>query len=245
MKKILTLLMVATCIAGGPARAQIPTTDILANITELMNQTQDMTQWAEQLQQMYRQIDEMQKQYEQLEAQAEAISGTRNLGDIFNNPLFRNYLPDDWQNVYDEIKDGGYGSLTGEARLIQNRNRIYDMCATISTAEQRRVCEAQAAKSAQDRAYASTAFEAASGRVGQIESLMESINGTSDAKGIAEVQARIAVEQANIQNEATKLQMFQMIASAEDRALRQQQLEVGAQQWQATGRTEYVPLTFE
>ncbi len=46
---------------------------------------------------------------------------------------------------------------------------------------------------------------------------MAKINGTPDPKAIAELQGRIAAEQAMIQNEQTKLQMYQMVAAAEDR----------------------------
>ena len=54
---------------------------------------------------------------------------------------------------------------------------------------------------------------------------MNQINATSDAKSIAELQARIGVEQANIQNETTKMQLFKMMADAEEKLVAQQQRE--------------------
>jgi type IV secretion system protein VirB5 len=58
---------------------------------------------------------------------------------------------------------------------------------------------------------------------------MSRINATQDPKAIAELQGRIAIEQAKIQNEQTKLQMFQMVAQAEDRLQQQRQRELNAQ----------------
>ncbi len=57
---------------------------------------------------------------------------------------------------------------------------------------------------------------------------MHQINATQDAKAVAEIQARIAVEQATIANEATKLQLVAMLEQAEERLQEEQREEVGA-----------------
>ena len=84
-------------------------------------------------------------------------------------------------------------------------------------------------KGAQDKGFALDAYDAAKSRVNQIDQLMAKINDTSDPKAIAELQARIAAEQANIQNEQTKLQMYSMVAAAEDRIQKQRQREINAE----------------
>ncbi|RMN57896.1 Minor pilin of type IV secretion complex [Pseudomonas syringae pv. apii] len=73
------------------------------------------------------------------------------------------------------------------------------------------------------------AYDQAKGRLRQLDQLMGQIDKTQDPKGIAELQGRIAAEQAMIQNEQTKLQMFQMVAQAEDRVQEQRQHELNAQ----------------
>ena len=61
------------------------------------------------------------------------------------------------------------------------------------------------------------------------------VNSVSDSrydsafKKQSELQARIAAEQANIQNEQTKLQMYSMVAAAEDRIQKQRQREINAE----------------
>ena len=84
-------------------------------------------------------------------------------------------------------------------------------------------------KGAQDKGFALDAYNAAKSRINQIDQLMQKINQTQDPKAIAELQARIGAEQANIQNEQTKLQMYSMVAAAEDRVQKQRQREINAQ----------------
>lgn len=126
------------------------------------------------------------------------------------------------------MKSGGYAGLSGRAESIYDNNKVYDACAGFASNEQRTNCEAQAVKGAQDKAFALDAYDAAKNRLSQIDQLMRQINQTQDPKAIAELQGRIAAEQAMIQNEQTKLQMYQMVAAAEDRLQEQRQREINA-----------------
>lgn len=157
-----------------------------------------------------------------------SLTGSRNLGQILNNAALRDYLPNDWQGVYDAVKSGGYSGLSGRALSIYEGNKAFDACAHFKVADQRTACEAQAVKSAQDKAFALDAYDKAKSRLTQIDQLMAKINDTPDPKAIAELQGRIAAEQAMIQNEQTKLQMYQMVAAAEDRLQEQRQRELNA-----------------
>lgn len=225
--------------------AQIPVTDILSNVTSTLNQIQDMAQWATQINNMITQIEQLDRQFSQMEKEYEKITGTRNLGDILNNPAFRNYLSDDWRNVYDALRKGGYASLTGNAKTIFDENQIFDLCAGIEYETHRKACESQAIKGAQDQAFATSAYDAAKERVAQIEGLMGEINATQDPKAIQELQARIAIEQTAIQNEQTKLAMFQMISVSEKELQNQRLREIQARTWASTGRVEVDAITFE
>jgi type IV secretion system protein VirB5 len=246
MLKLLRMTVISlSIILPHSVNAQIPTTDIVNNITHILNQTQDMAQWAEQISSMYEQIKQMEKQYSQMEKEYERITGSRNLGDILNDPIFRNYLPEEWRDLYDATRHGGYASLTGDAKDLYEDNQIFDMCSHLANEVHRKSCESQAIKGAQDQTFATTAYEAATNRVDQIEGLMAEINGTDDPKGIAELQARIAVEQATIQNEQTKLAMFQMIANAEKEIQTQRLREAESRTWSAEGRIEVNPISFD
>lgn len=220
--KVLVFLGVGSwVIFHNHAHAQIPVTDVASITTQVTNQVETIAKWKMQYDQMVSQINQMQQQYA-------SMTGTRNLGQIMNNPSLRDYLPNDWQGVYDSVRTGGYSGLTGRAQSVYEANKVYDACAHYKVAEQRTACEAQAVKGAQDKAFALDAYDKAKGRLTQIDGLMSQINGTTDPKAIAELQGRIAAEQALIQNEQTKLQMYQMVATAEDRLQEQRQREINA-----------------
>lgn len=222
MNKLSASCILAVGIAASSAAfAQIPVTDGASIAKSVENQIETMAKWKMQYDQMVSQIDQMKQQYA-------AVTGARGMGELFNNPQLRDYLPHDWQSVYDSVKSGGYAGLSGRAGSIYNDNKVYDACTGFSSMEQRVNCEAQAVKGAQDKAFSLDAYDAAKNRLNQIDQLMRQINQTQDPKAIAELQGRIAVEQAMIQNEQTKLQMYQMVAAAEDRLQQQRRKEINA-----------------
>jgi len=232
MKKMAVAIACTAALAAGSASAQIPTTD-LAAITEQANQhMEEIGKWAEQLTSMTNQLTQMKQQYE-------AVTGSRNLGDIFNNPELRNYLPQEWQAVYDSVNSGGYGGLSNRGQQIYNQNKIYDACQSIIDQDSRTSCEAMAVRPSQDKANALTAFDAAKSRLNQINQLMGQINGTTDPKAIGELQARIASEQAMIANSQTEMQLYAMVAEAEAKMQEQRQREINARD---AARKEYAPL---
>lgn len=221
--KVLAVLGVAGWMIFGnhEAKAQIPVTDGASIAQQIAAQVETIAKWKMQYDQMTSQINQMKQQYE-------SLTGSRNLGQILNNAALRDYLPNDWQGVYDAVKSGGYSGLSGRALSIYEGNKAFDACAHFKVADQRTACEAQAVKSAQDKAFALDAYDKAKSRLTQIDQLMAKINDTPDPKAIAELQGRIAAEQAMIQNEQTKLQMYQMVAAAEDRLQEQRQRELNA-----------------
>ncbi|WP_249040875.1 P-type DNA transfer protein VirB5 [Marilutibacter maris] len=233
MIKIVVVMVVLT-VAGrsSMANAQIPVTDTASITTRAAEHAENLAKYVEQ-------ITQLKSQLEQLEQQTTALTGSRNLGEVFNNPQLRDYLPQDWQGVYDSVKNGGYEGLTGAAAGILRQNQVFDACASVKIAEQKRTCEASAAKSSQDMAFASGAYEAAQKRLDQIGQLMGQINQTTDPKAIAELQGRIASEQAMIANEQTKLQLYEMMADAQGRMLEQRQRELNAR---LNARRGYSPL---
>ena len=222
MKAFSVSIVLAAGIAmSSAAFAQIPVTDGASIAQQVAAQVETIAKWKMQYDQMTSQINQMKQQYE-------SLTGSRNLGQILNNSALRDYLPNDWQGVYDAVKSGGYSGLSGRALSIYEGNKAFDACAHFKVADQRTACEAQAVKGAQDKAFALDAYDKAKSRLTQIDQLMAKINDTPDPKAIAELQGRIAAEQAMIQNEQTKLQMYQMVAAAEDRLQEQRQRELNA-----------------
>lgn len=222
--KILSMSLGLAALLVSTAQAQIPvtvTSQAMDSPMTLAEFAANTARWAQQVEQMKMQIDQMRQQYS-------SITGSRGLGTIMNNPALRDYLPKDWQGVYDAVKNGGYDGLSGRGAQIYADNKLFDSCAFIKADDAKKVCEARAVKPSQDKAAALDAYDAAKGRLAQIDQLMGKINDTQDPKAIAELQARIGAEQAMIQAEQTKLHLYQMVAQAEEKVQAQRQRELNA-----------------
>ncbi|MDD5375059.1 P-type DNA transfer protein VirB5 [Acidithiobacillus sp.] len=236
MKRIF-LGVTLSALMSSAAFAQIPVTDGASIAQQVTAQIETIAKWKMQYDQMMSQIEQAKQQYE-------SLTGSRGLGNIMNDPALRDYLPADWQGVYDSVRSGGYNGLSGRGASVYNANKIFDSCAYLTVDEQRTACEARAVKASQDKGFALDAYDAAKSRINQIDQLMAKINQTQDPKAIAELQGRIAAEQANIQNEQTKLQLYAMVAAAEEKVQAQRQREIQAKTWSADGMIKPKALTF-
>jgi type IV secretion system protein VirB5 len=164
----------------------------------------------------------LKEEVRQLQATYRAVSGSRGLGDVLYNPALRQYLPEGWSGVYDAAAAGRYAGISGSLRDIERVERL-----TGSVAAQLALVRERPRRTAMtNKALGLRAFEGAKARLSQIESLMEQVNRTQDSKGVAEIQARIAVEQAAVANEATKLQLVAMLQGAEERLEAEQRREL-------------------
>lgn len=99
------------------------------------------------------------------------------------------------------MKRGGYSGLNGRVDSIYAGNKVFDACESLVSDQQHDSCRSQMVKPSQDKAFALEAYDQADARLRQIDQLMEQINQTQDLKGVAELQGRIAAEQAMIQCE--------------------------------------------
>jgi type IV secretion system protein VirB5 len=221
-------VIVSAVLGCASAQAQIPVTDMLS----IQQQIQQVVAWGQQLTAMQSQLTQQQQMYQ-------SMNGSRGMGQLFNDPSLKNTLPTNWQQVYDAIKNGGYAGLTGNAKTIRDSNAIYN-CAgrtgsqagTQSAQSVSTLCQGGLNRAAQDEAFAQDAYAASQSRLDNIQNLMGQINESSDPKAIADLQARIQAEQAMIQNEQTKLQMFKMLADAKHEQMNQQKYETSMKDFQ-------------
>jgi type IV secretion system protein VirB5 len=239
------IFMLALVAASLPALAQIPVTDGVAQGTRMQNHFENIGKWGEEIAQLKSQYDALVKQYETMMKQYNAITGIRNLGDVLNNPQFRNYMSDDWQKGFDEMGKG-YNGLTNEARSLYDKYKVFDSCGGVKNKRSQAQCYSRAMKGVQDKANWTKAYDTGKARIGQIEGLMAKINDTKDAKAIAELQGRIQAEVALLQNQKILLDLQKQISDAEDAILRQQRREADAKAFSSgTSGIDYTPLTFD
>jgi type IV secretion system protein VirB5 len=201
-KKIAASLL---CLSSA-AYAQIPVT-ITASFPDTANQIQTMTQWANQYTQMVGQINQMKQQYV-------SITGNRGLGQIMNNPALRGYLPDQWAGIYDKVRGGTLPGISSAANSIFSTEG-FDGAAVGGRKRQLDVMAANKAMTMQ-------AYDATLARVSNINALMAKADTTMDTKAAADLQNRMAAENAMIQNEQIRLNLLAQLQVAETQLANEQ-----------------------
>jgi len=201
MKQLKALALAAAMgAAASPAAYAQWTVNVNSDIPATINQVQTMAQWAKQYQQMIQQITHMKNQYD-------AITGTRGLGQILNNPALRNYLPDQWANIYDQVRNGQLQGLSTKATSIYSAEG-FDPHATGGRKRQLEILAA-------NKAMAMQAYDATLQRVQNINALMQQADATNDMKAAADLQNRMVAENASIQNEQVRLNLAMQLQQAE------------------------------
>jgi type IV secretion system protein VirB5 len=222
----------AALIAFGAnsAHAQgIPVIDIANLIQTIQQLVNDITKINNQVQQIT-----------QLQDQLASMSGARNLGNVFNSPALRNYVPAEAFAVTNAVQASGYGGLTGTAKTLRDAGMVYN-CMDLAGAA-RLSCQAALAQPYQHKGLLQDAMTAAAGRVAQIQALMNQVNATTDQKAILELQARISAENALLAHETTQIQMLQGLADSDERIARSRDRERQHEMLGRSGRiADYLP----
>ena len=229
LRTLLSAALLACGLFSGSADAQIPTTDIA-------NLLQNALAQLEQIASMKNQLDQAISQYK-------AVTGSRGLGLINSDARLQNYLPADWMSSYAALKNGTEG-MTSQAQALRRANQVYN-CEDRS-GNDKSLCLGQLNRPYQDKALGLQAHGRALDEVKQITALMDQINQTQDAKGVAEIQARIGAEQATMQNEMNKLALFAKLSETEDRIAAAQRQELNMKRASNTKRASdsWTPIDF-
>lgn len=218
---IIVVSTVGSLTTANNAHAGIPVIDVASILQAVM----DYITTGEQL-------VEIKNNYDQAKQTYEALNGVRGLGTILNDANDQNarrYLPEEYALVTalsNGESVGGYGSLQS---LVGNLKRTVTTIAPDTFAEgtdARVVYDHTINTLATQKAIGQNAYGSAAGRTGNIENLIATIGSATDPKAIAEIQARIAAEQALVENENTRLQAMNYMQQVEQQEARQRSAEV-------------------
>jgi type IV secretion system protein VirB5 len=165
----------------------------------------NLAQAVQQVQQMREQILQMQKTYD-------SMNGSRGMGGVLNNSALKNQLPQDWQTVYETQNNPA--NVDAIRQQEQLTGTFTEQMATIRKRETEKVYR--------DKAMNMQAYQAMQQRLENIDGLLAMVDTATDSKAIQDLQARIAIEQAAIQNEQTKLQLMSMLQQSEQNLIEQQ-----------------------
>ena len=211
LKHVITVAAAPVALAAfaSPASAQgIPVFD-----------TSTYVQALAQVQNTVKMIDQGNQQIQQAQDSFNSLSKLTNVNSIapqLLNSQVRNILPNTTIDV--ATLTGGdltkLGSLSGLASNIQSR---YALTPSGSSAD---AAYAQALKEATGSAAATAAMgentlSVAQTRMQGLDQLRAQLDNAKDPKDVMDLQARVAVEQAQLQNDMIKMQAIQMAQAGE------------------------------
>jgi type IV secretion system protein VirB5 len=186
------------------ARAELPVIDFTAAV----NAAQELESWAEQAKQMQQEITTMTQQLQQIQMLYTSVTGgpntLTNLAKLGNNATFYQYLPNDYQQV---LQSGYAGWQT-----INEANQIADPKFSGLSGTGLQTLTQRAMQISSNVGMMQQAYSSAAQRISNLQTLLNQVDSTPDAKSIQDLQGRIQAEQTLLQNEQTRLQLIGQLA---------------------------------
>ena len=182
-----------------------------------------IAQLIEQIATMYQQLETARSTLRQAEQQYRAATGGRGMERLLSG-TDRNYLPANWAQLEATMRsaDRTYQALGSRLQSILNDNALLsaERVGALSPLERQQL-DAARRSAALFQATSRQALETTSSRFQALQQLVDAIPSAQDEKGILDLQARIAAEQAMLANEQTKLAVLHQVAQAEEMARNQ------------------------
>jgi type IV secretion system protein VirB5 len=167
------------------------------------------------------QLRALQAQVEQGEAlfdSLNSISDVNALASVLGLPEIRNPLPD--LKALRAAADGdltALGDLADRAGAIRRETRLYTPSSGDAESYYRDSLERSGARTARDLAIGEAVSRASDQRLEGLESLRRALDAAPNARAVMDLEARLAAEQALIQNEQLRLQGLALTQAAEAR----------------------------
>ena len=177
---------------------------------------------AASIQQAILTLNQLKEEYQQLQREYESITGSRGYADILANGLgidisFKNLeelANFDFAGQLEDVMRDGVTKLSSDGRAVFNRYDLGALCDGYKATHQQHCLIEQATKAERFAMYETNITNIKQAQE-NIKDIRAAINTTDDPKAIAELQARIGVEQAFLESAVTSLEVVQ----------RQQQLQ--------------------
>ncbi len=234
MKHTIRMIAIGSCLAFvQPVFAQgIPVIDA-ASLAQAVKQVES---WQAQLQ-------AMSKQYNQALKHFETLTGNRGFGDLLNDAGLQDYVPKDLGKTYQMLRESGQLTMSVGAKTMQQANAIYDCAKAPDVAK----CQTAYGKVFQETDNFQKAYDKAQDQTKQVQDLIKQISRTEDPKSIAELQARLQGEQAQLQNTSNQIRLMSLLAQQQDKITSQQQREAFLKNLDTPnkGLSQMKPVTYQ
>lgn len=204
-----SLMLCSGLFGASAANAGIPVIDA-ANLVQAIQQ---VIAWGQQQLQMGTQIQNQVSQIQNQATQIARITGTRNLGQVFNNPLLQQVVPANVYTVMSNVGTQGFAGLTNPAQALRTASMIYN-CMDVAPGVARTACQAPLSTNAQAQAWQQTGLTTVTNRVQEIQNMQQQINTTADPMAINQVQAALMAENAQVTNDQNRIALMNMQINA-------------------------------
>lgn len=177
-------------------------------------------QWVQQIAQAKQQLDNLKGQLSQAKQTYDSIAGTRDIGNLLKNQLLAQALPQEYLPVLQAIRsgtDGSMGGLSSQILATISATQQRGCADQYSNANERTACESRWRQLAATRVSNDNAYQASFKNIANLEQFVNGITSAPDAKTIADLQARIQLEQIRVQNEQTKMATIKAMQDAQDK----------------------------
>lgn len=206
-RSILSIAVALTAMTAAPAHAQ----QVVYDPTSFAQMVKDARTAIEQLDSLKAQVQQGEELFDSLND----LSNVNAIAERLGLPEIRNPLPD--MATLRSAADGdlsALGELAERADAIRRETRVYTPDAPSAAAA---ALERSGARTARDLAIGETVDRAATGRLEGLETLRRALDTAPNARAVMDLNARLAAEQALIQNEQVRLQGLALTQAAEAR----------------------------
>ncbi len=204
-------LMLSTGTAAGQGIPVIDQTAIAKHIeaiAKLKSQLDALNQQIEQAQQLYGSLNK--------------LTDMADVASILNDPAIRKALPAEFNAIEGLFKGDGSGVFGDSASKFLEGNSTYRTNANDFYAQE--LSRAQN-KNAGQMSLGQQIYDAATKRIDGIDQLREKISTASDAKDIADLQARLQAETAFLQTDLLRMEGLRMVQQAQAQVDEQRKAE--------------------
>lgn len=220
--------------AAAPAQAQLGLGQIVSDPGAYARFASELTE----LQRHYETLQQQLSQGKQLYDDFNKLTDVNSLAGTLNNPALRRYLPAEVQDT-SRLLNGSLsdlGSIGSRATSLRDANRLFTpVTSGLSPVEEyyQNSLVKSGDRAARDIALGEKAYQTAAQRQAGLDELRLALNNAKTAKEVMDLQARIAAEQALINNDQMQLQGLAMMQEAERRLAEQRDREAAAQRRQS------------
>lgn len=200
--------------AGGAAGQGIPVIDQ----TAILKHIESIAQLKSQLDALHQQIEQAQQLYGSLNK----LTDMADVASVLNDPAIRKALPSDFAAIEGLLNGEGTGVFKDSASKFLEDNSTYRTDADDFYAKE--LARVQN-KNAGQMSLGQQIYDATTKRIDGIDQLREKISTASDAKEIADLQARLQAEQAFLQTDVLRMEGLRMVQQAQNQVDEQRKAE--------------------